>query len=580
MRPNRKKGALFIAAGLLAVLFATLSDYLRQREISFGNAQIALLALGVLLTLAGLIMTFRRDITLKDLGAFFNNTAHMKTLGDILLYALILLLLVHPLIYLYNWVSYPYPVNYRDVGEVLPAVAMADGINPYALESYPEYMFVYGILFEFIMLPFIGLTDQPLLVAHWTMLVFLAAFLVLAFRFLRQRKASVPAALIGVLVFLNAVCFLWHLDGIRPDTLALFFGYAAFYIFFKKKISVFDLILSSLFCVFCFYLKQYLLFSAAVIVLTLFLFHSKLKSLLYVLFTALFGIGSFLLICHYFPMYYNYALIHHLNMFGGNSTKHMLMQTRDFFLYFWPLVFFALIILYKKLFAFDFKAVFKRSSYTLRFTSPLITGYRMDFWIIGLVGAAAVLTFWLGHHGLSYYSYYVELLLPYLVFLVIPELEPLLPKYTQRFLALLFIMGFCLLPFRARYVLNARVASMGYQQLFGFAEQCANIYDTNPLAAVYKLNRDIRPIYNNGQTEYAPSVFSRDAGFMGKFSIIADEQIEERLTAWNQSIEQGLHDQEFDCIIAQTTDPFANYEINEVLEVPGSPLFIFKPTTK
>ncbi len=316
------------------------------------------------------------------------------------------------------------------------------------------------------------------------------------------------------------------------------------------------------------------------IALTLFLFHSKLKSLLYILFTALFGVGSFLLVCHFFPMYYNYSIIHHLNMFGGNSTKHMFMQTRDFFLYFWPLVFFALIILYKKLFAFDFKAVFQRSSYTLRFASPLITGYRLDFWIIGLMGAAAVLTFWLGHHGLSYYSYYVELLLPYLVFLVIPELEPLLPKYAQRFLALLFIMGFCLLPFKARYVLDARVASMGYQQLFGYAEQCNNIYDTNPLAAVYKLNRDIRPIYNNGQTEYASSVFSRDAGFMGRFSIIPDQQIEERLTAWNQSIEQSLRDQQFDCIISQTRDPFIQYEITETLEVPGSPLFIFKPITK
>ena len=506
MRTNKKKGGLIFAFGFLAVLASIFSDYIRHRPISFGKAQIALLAFGIILIVIGLYIAFRQDFKLKDVWFAVRHFTYYKTISTVLMFCLIALLLIHPLQYLFNWLSYPYPVNYRDVGEVYPAVAMSQGINPYSIESYPQYMFVYGAMFEFVILPFIGLTTQPLLVAHWVMVVFLAAFLALAFWYFRKRKASVLSSLVGVLVFLNAVCFLWHLDGIRPDTLALFFGYAAFYIFFKKKISTFDLFLSALFCVFCFYLKQYLLFSAAIIAVYLFLFNSKLKSLLYVLFTAVLGIGSFLLFCHFFPMYFNYSIIHHLTMYGGNNIEHMYMQSKDFFRFFWPLLLFSLIVLHKKLSSFDFKSLSAKTLFSLKIKQPLISGVQIDFWILGFLGAILVLTFWLGRHSLSYYSYYVELLLPYLVFLVIPEIDQLLPDTPHKIALQLIIMGFCLLPFNARYVLNAKAASQQYQQFFAQAEQCTNIYDTNPLAAVYKLNRGINPIYNNGQTEYADSV--------------------------------------------------------------------------
>jgi len=97
---------------------------------------------------------------------------------------------------------------------------------------------------------------------------------------------------------------------------------------------------------------------------------------------------------------------------------------------------------------------------------------------------------------------------------------------------------------------------------------------------VYKLNRGIEPIYNNGQTEYAPSVAPGTSSLLGRFSIVTDQQVQQRLADWNQAIENGIKNQEFDCIISQTTDPFENYQITAEFAVPGSKLFIFTPNTK
>ena len=576
--PNKKKGGLFIFSGILLILVSCFSDYLRNRPLSFGPAQILLVVVGLGIITLGFYTFWRCDLLsredIRKLGPF-------KIIVNGLLLVAIVLLLFYPIKYLTNWVSYPYLLGYRDIAVVYPAVGLANGINPYALQSFPEFSYVYGALFVFIMAPFMGKAANPLLVAHWSMLVFLIAFLILAFWFLRKRKASIIGSLIGVLVFLNAVCLLWYLDALRPDIAALFFGFAAFYLFFKDKPNSFDLFLSALLCVLSFYCKQYLLFSAAIIAIYLFLFVSKQKGLLYVLYTAVLGAGSFLVFCHFFPMYYNYSIIHHLSMYNDYNIEHMVMQSRDFFRFFWPLCLFLLIALHKKISNFDFRALLNKKMFSLKWKDPLILSFKLDFWIIGLVGSALILTFWLGRHSLSYYAYYCELLLPYLVFLVIPEVDHYFSNYPHQVMMQIILLGFCVLPFRSRFQLNSDASRQGFDQLFAQAGQCTNIYDMTPIAGVYKLENKMAPIYNNGQTEYAWSVFPKNISFAGKYSIITDQEIQQRLDEWEKGIFGAIERQEFDCIISEVNDPIENYSITaEIPGVLGMKLYLFTPQSR
>ena len=148
---------------------------------------------------------------------------------NIIVFSVIALLLVYQLKYVAGFLSFPYPLEYREVAIVSPALAFANGINLYSFENFPEHIYLYGILYPLTLSPFVSLGEHPMLIARAYNVFFLAAFLGLSFWIFRKRNASITSALIGVLILLNSICYIWTMNGARPDAPALFFSFLGFY---------------------------------------------------------------------------------------------------------------------------------------------------------------------------------------------------------------------------------------------------------------------------------------------------------------------------------------------------------------
>jgi len=457
----------------------------------------------------------------------------------LILISISLVLLIHPVKYIFNFLTFPYPIELREPVLIHSAYAFDSGINPYSLQSYPEYIYLYGILYPLTLAPFIKLAVHPLLVARAYSVLFFVLFSGLSISILIKRGASKISSLVGALILLNSMCLIWAVNGARPDAPALFFSFLGFYIMEKDNYGYRSIIFSAIACVLSLHFKQYLLFSAVVIAVYLFLFISKQKGLTFA--------------SEYFPLYYEYSILHHLIAGEGVNTRgvsHLIMQSKHFFKYYWILLFLFLYHVFKVISNISLDQLKKIRFKPLILTEPFITFFPVDIYSIGIFLSAAILTLWLGKNYGNVYTYYGELLLPFLLFLIIPKIDEWFKNGLSRNLCLLSILLLCVLPFSVNYGGDFSGWRESYRTLERYYKDCSNVYDQTSFAALYKIEHNMHPVYNNGQVAYALSVIPNTETFPGKISEVPVELLEQRLFEWNSNIEHNLENQTFDCIFS------------------------------
>ncbi len=54
----------------------------------------------------------------------------------------------------HNCGTFPYPIELREPVSIHFAYAFASGVNPYSLQNYPEYTYLYGVLYPLTLAPF------------------------------------------------------------------------------------------------------------------------------------------------------------------------------------------------------------------------------------------------------------------------------------------------------------------------------------------------------------------------------------------------------------------------------------------
>lgn len=513
------------------------------------------------------------DFCILD-GMFATNYKNVITL------LIILFLLVYPLQYLINFLSFPYPLEYREVAVVAPAIAIANGINVYDAENFPEHIYLYGILYPLTLAPFIQLGDSPILIARAYNVFFLLAFLILSFWLLRKQRASIHTALIGCLILLNSMCYIWALNGARPDTPALFFSILFFYFLLKRNFDSTSIFFAALSCVVSFYFKQYLLFSAVVITVFLFLFVSKRKAYLFIAAIAILGFISFLAIRSFFPLYYEYSILHHIVYSSVSvSATRMEDQTIAFIGYYWVIFGVYCFYLYTETSAFGLEKLKKIRISLFDIKEPLFRYVNANIFDIGTVAAVIILIFWLGKHNGNIYTYYGELLLPFLLYLIIPKLDSLFKFETSRVLIQIMILIFCVFPFRLNYVQDYESWRDSFSTITVYAGNCENIYDQTPLVAFYKIDNNLSPIYNNGQIEYASTVIPDKQTLFGRMSLFSGGDLDAQLLNWQDAVLKNLEQQKFDCIFSEDRQQIENYEqVAEIQFVLGRKIYLYVPS--
>ena len=147
----------------------------------------------------------------------------------------LIILLIYPLKYIVNFVTFPYPLEYREAAMISPAIDFSKGINPYTIANYPDHIYLYGVLYPLMLTPIVNLFEHPILAVRIINAVFLVLFLGMSVWIFRKRNASYISILIGIIILLNSFCYIWFINGARPDIIGLFFAIAGYCILIERQ---------------------------------------------------------------------------------------------------------------------------------------------------------------------------------------------------------------------------------------------------------------------------------------------------------------------------------------------------------
>lgn len=571
--PKKNGGYVLCVLGFLGLLISLLGDFLRGRPIYFGTAQIVLLA--VSLAIIGIGVLLVRDIKVKVAIQGIIRAIPYKLIPTVLVFTALALLFIYPLHFLIDYLAYPFPFEYRDAASISAAVDFARGVNPYTLQNYPGHMYLYGLMYPLILSPFINLTDHPILTVKVVDVFFLILFLGLSFWIFRKRSASIISSLIGVLILLNSTFFIWKINGLRPDMTGMFFVLLSIAVLLSEKPGTTRVFLSAFFCVVSLYFKQYMFFSVLVIALYLFLFISKRRGLIFISAVTIMTGITFLVIRSFFPLYYEYSVLHHIEE-TVTTTSYLELQIRLFLRNYWILILLYLVSVYKIFSTLGIKRLKQIHLVLNDFEEPLIRGGSLNLFDTGIIVSVIILTLVLGQSTGNDYTYFGELLLPFLVYSTIPKIDILFNDNWQQRLIQVILLVFCVFPLRTNYITDFAAYQDPFIELSKYADRCTNIYDETPLVALHKLGYRMNPIYNNGHSEYAESVIPDKETFLGRLSNLPYQSFNQRLLEWNELIESKINSQKFDCIFSESEQEIRNYKkMAQIENVLGRTIYFF-----
>ncbi len=377
---NKILGYLLCLFGLFFLLLSFFTEYfkgiyqdfgLKQNgllviNIDFGLKQIALSVISVVIICFGVFLL--RGFKIYQAFKASEKIPPYQQIAITIIFSIVMaILLIYPLQFVVKYLSFPFPFEYRDAASIYAAVGFSKGVNPYSLQNFPGHIYLYGLLYPVMLMPFVNLI-HPLLAAAAINVVFLILFLIMSFWIFRKRHASIISSLIGLLILLNSTCLIWKNNGSRPDMPGLFFALLGLCFLLKREPGIIRILLCALSCVISFYLKQYMIFSALVVAVYLYFFVSKQKGYIFIATTLALGLVSFLVIRSFFPLYYEYSIMHHITVAGDYPTL-MEEQTLFFLFFYWVLFLIYLFHLYKEFRTFGLKRLKKSGLCHLIFKS-------------------------------------------------------------------------------------------------------------------------------------------------------------------------------------------------------------------
>jgi hypothetical protein len=477
-----------------------------------------------------------------------NNNRKSRAIG-LLFVLLILILAIVPAAYLVSFLRFPYPLEYREAASIVDANAIHSGINPFTLNAYPGDMYTYGLIYPFMISPWINVIQPLVLIPRLIDFALLLLTVFLVFALLRFKKATLTGSLIGSLILLNALCLVLKINGSRPDIPAVFFSLLGIFIVIKKGTAFRWLFLSALCAIFCFLLKEYLVIPLCLLVVHVFLFQSKKSGIAFLgILSCLLGVSA-IIIRFAFPLYLRYAILYPLYILS-NNPGHMIMQVTTFIQWYGILclIFFGSILykLWRGLNSGNRKWNINLSSWD----QPLLEGITVDFFDWGFVLIMAILMISIAQNTGNFHTYFQELPLPFLIIAVMPAIEQLIKPILVKNIAFALCL-FSLIPLSAGYQTTFDQYAKAYQLMESKMDQCHQIYGS-PLTDLYLLRRNMSPIYDNGLSEYGFTVIMSKNKIFQKILGGNDGQLENKWNLWNQSVEEQVKNQAFDCIVVDS----------------------------
>lgn len=347
-------------------------------------------------------------------------TLSVLTLGRALLAAFLLISGIKVISYSYNLVRAPFQIEFREGAILSTTQLLLERRNPFAAESLPQYLNVYGIFYNLAMLPLARLFGDTFLVHRaFTMFCLYAGVAFVIVLLIRRQSLPLFALAGGLCLLANQMYSVTPVT--RPDGLGFLLYLLAVFLPWERKWSKASLAISALLSVLAFFTKLYFSLAAVYVAVFLFLNVSKKLALFYgVFFAGLLAAGIFIVLKAY-PFYFYNTFFMALYQ-PVYVLSHMLRQMRQFtFLYAGMLAALAfsinwqtlgdlrlwrpgMINLKKGLGWFDF----------LNLGVPLCR-FKIDYPLMSLVLVVLVTVFKLGGHTGSKMAYLFQLISPLFV---------------------------------------------------------------------------------------------------------------------------------------------------------------------
>ncbi len=391
-------------------------------------------------------------------------------------------------------VFFPYQMEFREGAIVLTNTAFLKGINPWALENNLQYINVYGIVYNALILPFTWLMGNQLWIYRLvSMLAILGQMLVVGMVMRRKGFAWLYIGMAALFLWLGQIYYTTPMA--RPDTLGQLFFLLTLFLPAFWNYSTKSLIWSGAFAVLGFYTKTYFVLGLPLLAMYLFLFRSKSQAIWYAAASTAVIMVAALVINHFFEAYFLNVVFSHIAD-TNQIFSYMIEQSIQFARDYWAYLFFGLLAVISAM----RKLRWSRSSLPdlqIAFRQPLLTK-SIDPNLFYLLVCALLIYFSLGRHNGTRMAYYYQLLSPFFLLLVFGFLHK-----TPRLSGL------------AAILLTINLLTHGYENLkpdlqpYPIEEwrKIGTLLDEhedvpNSPAITYELIRRDLPVVNSGQTSY------------------------------------------------------------------------------
>jgi hypothetical protein len=405
-------------------------------------------------------------------------------------------------------------------------------------------MYVYGGLYPLLMAPLIDVIQPIIRIPRLLSAISVLLSSLLMFCMLRKRNSSIVGSITGAVILAYALCLIFKITLAGPDLPGFLLLLCGLFLFMEFGSSFWGLLFSAIFGVGCFFIKQYYVLPIISLGIYLFFFRSKRMGILYLGRLALLWLSISLPIRFLAPLYFRYTILHHLYMVSNNQS-HALFQASIFSQWFAGMISIFLVVLIIQIIR---NPRWKQGGIKIRIgnlNEPIFEGFWIDANTWNLILMFLLLVLVLGKNTGNVHTYFLELLLPFLLLTAIPAIEKEVRNPILR-MGCLFACLTCLFPLGLGSRLDLDKFSRKYQQLEAELQSCQSIYGA--AFANQILWEQDKPIFDSGQSVYGYTIILPYNLWRARLLGGHDGSIENKCNVWMKQIGESVTKHEFGCI--------------------------------
>ncbi|QWR76942.1 hypothetical protein [Candidatus Magnetomonas plexicatena] len=337
-------------------------------------------------------------------------------------FVIILTILLYRLLkYHISLIMYPHQLELREGGMVLSTDLILRGGNPYDFANQPMYMNVYGIMYNYAVIPFYKLfaaigvhRDKLLLLAHrftTGVFIFLSCLIVV----LIMIRLKIKLLYIFGALIIQYVSLIYSMTSLsRPDSLGMFLFLLSIYIPWRCTYSTKSLVLSVFIGILSFYTKVYFVLGVLIIISYVFFYISKEKGVKCLLLFFITLLLSAIFVNKYYESYFYDCLFLQINI-NSYRLNYALLQLRHFSNHSAGLVLFLLlmVILNFKINSNKIMSYYRDIKINIKTIKEPFFSKEMPLFAYCALTSLAVLVFKLGGSDGAWMTYFFQLFLPF-----------------------------------------------------------------------------------------------------------------------------------------------------------------------